>query len=44
MLAFDKDKTMWTIGTESNIGRWNGTSWEDMGIVGQWTMNWLYFS
>jgi hypothetical protein len=55
MLAFNKEiikkddkqtvvETMWCVGTESNVGCWDGvTSWDNRGYIGGWTMNWLYF-
>ena len=32
------------IGTEGNVGFWNGTGWTDYGTPGGWTLDWLYFS
>ncbi len=37
-IAFDKAGTLWSVGFNNNVGKWNGTSWDDQGYLGGWLL------
>jgi hypothetical protein len=44
MLAFDASGGQWCVGTDGNVGFWNGQSWTDLANPGGWTLDWLCFT
>lgn len=42
-LFYDPQGMQWSIGTSGNVGQWEGDSWTDHGLIGGWTMGWLYW-
>jgi hypothetical protein len=38
MLAWDRDGTLWCVGTAGNVGGWHNDKWLDRGNQGGWTL------
>jgi hypothetical protein len=44
MITTDSTGTFWCVGTQGNVGAWDGTRWVDFHQwIGGWSMAWLTF-